>query len=81
MLTGPEQWVKGSGIAAAMAWVAVVAQIQAMTHKLLYAVGAPIKLKKKKNWSWWEYLHHRNLQILHMRALHPPLQGQVSNTH
>ena len=42
------QWVKGSGVAVAMAQVTAVAQIQSMAQKLPYAMGVAIKKKKEK---------------------------------
>ena len=41
----PAQWVKGSGIAAVMAQLAVVAQIQFLAQEFSYAAGATIKNK------------------------------------
>ena len=52
-----EEWVQslaslsglqGSGIAAAAAWVAAVAQIQSLAQELPHAADAAIKKKKKK---------------------------------
>ena len=43
-----EQWVKESGVAAAVAWVTAPARIQSLAWELAYAVGAAIKKKKKK---------------------------------
>ena len=42
MTLGPAQWVKGSGIAAASAW------IQSLARELPYAVGAAAKQTNKK---------------------------------
>ena len=43
MILGPEQWVKGSSIAAAE--TRATAWIQSLVWKLLYATGAAIKKK------------------------------------
>ena len=43
LIPSPEQWVKGSSIAATVAW------IQAIAWKLPYAMGAAIGKKKKKS--------------------------------
>ena len=45
----PTQWVKGSSIAAAMAWVTAEAQIQSLAQELPYAMGTAIKKKKSIN--------------------------------
>ena len=49
------QWVKAFGIAAALAQVSVVAQIQSLALELPYAAGAAIKLKKNFKKSLWEF--------------------------
>ena len=43
------QWVKGSGIAAAVAQVRAVARIQSLAWELPYTVDIGLK-KKLKNW-------------------------------
>ena len=43
MIPGWEQWVKGSGVAAA------VAQIQSLTQELPFATGVAMKIKMKEN--------------------------------
>ena len=42
------QWVKGFGIATAVAVVTVVAEIQSPARDLPYAVGEALKTKSKK---------------------------------
>ena len=42
------QWVKGSGIAAAVAWVTAAAQIQSLAWEIPYAAGAAIKKKRER---------------------------------
>ena len=42
LIPGPELWVKGSSIAAAVAW------IQLLGQELPYATGAAIKEKRRK---------------------------------
>ena len=39
----PAQWVNGSGIAVAAAWVAAVAWIQSLAQELPYAADVAIK--------------------------------------
>ena len=48
-ILGLAQWVKGSGIATAVVWVAAVAQIQSLAQGLSHAVGITIKEKKKSS--------------------------------
>ena len=48
MIPGLAQWVKGSGIAVAVVWVTVVAQIQLLAQELPYAVGVAIKQNETK---------------------------------
>ena len=45
-VSDPMQWVKGSNVTEAVAWVAAVAQIQSLARELSYATGAAIKFKK-----------------------------------
>ena len=45
MIAGPEQWVKGSGIAATVAEVTAVAHIQSKAWKLPYVVRMAEKEK------------------------------------
>ena len=40
---GPEQWVKGSGIAAAAVYVTTASWIQSLAWELPYATGVAIK--------------------------------------
>ena len=47
-IPGQAQLGKGFSIAAAVAWVTAVAQIQYLAWELPYAVGPAIKKKKKK---------------------------------
>ena len=47
-IPSPAQWVKGSGIAAAVAWITAVAQIQSLAWELPYALGRPKKKTKTK---------------------------------
>ena len=42
VIPGPAQWVKGSRVATA------AVQIQSLVQELPYAMGAAVKLKKKK---------------------------------
>ena len=44
-IPGPVKWVKGSGVAEAVAEVTAVAQIQSLAQELPYAVGMTIKKK------------------------------------
>ena len=46
MIPGPLQWVKGSGIATAVAEVTAVARTQSLAGNLSYAAGVAIKKKK-----------------------------------
>ena len=48
-IPGPVKWVKGSGVAEAVAEVTAVAQIQSLAQELPYAVGMTIKKKKKRS--------------------------------
>ena len=41
-------WLKGSGIAAAVAWLTGVARIPSLAQKLSNTMGVAIKLKKKR---------------------------------
>ena len=50
-MPGPVQWVKGSGVAAAVVQVTAAAWIQSLAQELPYATGAAIKKKKKKEFS------------------------------
>ena len=43
LIPRPVQWIKGFGVAAAVAQVTAVAQIQCLAQELPYAVGAAIK--------------------------------------
>ena len=43
-----EQWVKGSGVATAAAWVAVGTWIQSLAWELPYALDAALKKIKKE---------------------------------
>ena len=47
-IPGLAQWVKGSGVAAAVAQVTAVAQIQSLPRELPCTVGVAIKKKKVK---------------------------------
>ena len=47
MIPSPAQWVKGSGIAAALVWVTAVARIQSLARELPYAKDVAKKEKKK----------------------------------
>ena len=42
------QWVKGSGIGAAVSWVTAAAQIQSLAWEIPYAAGAAIKKKERE---------------------------------
>jgi len=42
------QWVKGSGIGAAVSWVTAAAQIQSLAWEIPYAAGAAIKKKRER---------------------------------
>ena len=44
----PAQWVKGSGVATALASVKATAQIQSLAWECPFAADAAIKKKKKK---------------------------------
>ena len=46
-IPGLVQWVKGSGIAAAVVELAAVAWIRSLTWELPHAIGEAIKKKKK----------------------------------
>ena len=46
------QWVKGSSVAIAAAWVTAVVQVHSLTQELLHAAGMALKKKKKKIWSF-----------------------------
>ena len=46
---GPVQWVKGSGVAVAVAWVVTEAWIQSLAQELSYAMGLAIKTNKQTN--------------------------------
>ena len=48
LIPGPVQWFEGSGIAAAVAYIANVAQVRALAQELPYAAGIAIKKKEKK---------------------------------
>ena len=48
LIPGPVQCFEGSGIAAAVAYIANVAQVRALAQELLYAAGIAIKKKEKK---------------------------------
>ena len=49
MILGPVQWVKGSGVAAAVEWVSTMAQIQSLAGELPYATeGVGVAIKKTK---------------------------------
>ena len=50
LVPSPELQVKGSSVAAAMAWVAAAAETQSLAWELPYAIGALKKKKKKKKW-------------------------------
>ena len=41
------QWVKGSSVAIAAAWVTAVVQVHSLTQELLHAAGMALKKKKK----------------------------------
>jgi len=45
---GLEQWVKGSGVATAAAWVAAGTWIQSLAWELPYALDAALKKIKKE---------------------------------
>ena len=45
LIPGVAQWVKGFGVAAAVAQVTAGAQIQSLAQELPYTMGAAIKLK------------------------------------
>ena len=47
LILGLVQWVQGSGIAAAAAWVAAGARIQSLGQELPNAAGVAIQLKQK----------------------------------
>ena len=46
---GDTQWVKGSSVAAAAAQVTAAAWIQSLAQELSYAMGWPLKKKRKEN--------------------------------
>ena len=48
MIPNPAQWVKGSIVDAARAWVAAAAWIHSLAWELQEAMGAAKKKKKKK---------------------------------
>ena len=46
-IPGPAQWLKGSGIAVAVVWLAATAQIRPLAWELPYAVGEALQRPKQ----------------------------------
>ena len=61
------QWVKGSGIAAAVAYVTAAAQIQSLARDLPYASAAAIKNNSHHRGGWLIMIHQ---QFINMALVH-----------
>ena len=56
------QWVKGSGVAIAVAQVAAAAQIQSLAQELPYAAGVAIKKNKFRS-------SHRGSEVTNLTSI------------